>query len=104
EPGAPLEAALDRWPGAEVLLTSRYHAAITGAWAGSRVVVIGINEKLRGAAEELGAPLIGPAAGREEVERALREAVVRPPPRHLAEAARAAVARWHAAARAAIVR
>ncbi|MFM7751694.1 MAG: polysaccharide pyruvyl transferase family protein, partial [Opitutaceae bacterium] len=40
EPGAPLEAALDRWPGAEVLLTSRYHAAITGAWAGSRVVVI----------------------------------------------------------------
>ena len=50
EPGAPLESALARWPGAEILLTSRYHAAITGVWAGSRVVVIGINEKLRGAA------------------------------------------------------
>jgi len=104
EAGAPLGTALDRWPGAEVLLTSRYHAAITASWAGSRVVVIGINEKLRGAAEELGTPLIGPAAGREEVERALRAAVVRPPPHRLAAAARAAVAGWHAAARAAIAR
>lgn len=104
EPGAPLESALARWPGAEVLLTSRYHAAITGAWAGSRVVVIGINEKLRGAAEELGTPLIPPSAKRDEVERALREAAVHPAPRHLAEAARTAVAQWHAAARAAIVR
>ena len=97
-PGAPLESALARWPGAEILLTARYHAAITGVWAGSRVVVIGINEKLRGAAEELGTPLITTSADRTEVERAMRDAVVRPVPRHLAAAARAACEEWHAAA------
>ena len=99
EPGASLESALARWPGAEILLTSRYHAAITAAWAGSRVVVIGTNEKLRGAAEELGTPLIGPTADRSEVERAIRDAVVRPAPRHLAAAARAACREWLGAAR-----
>lgn len=98
-PGAPLESALARWPGAEILLTSRYHAAITGVWAGSRVVVIGINEKLRGAATELGTPLISPSADQAEVERAIRDAVARPAPRHLAAAARAACEEWHAAAR-----
>lgn len=97
-PGAPLESALARWPGAEILLTSRYHAAITGVWAGSRVVVIGINEKLRGAATELGTPLISPSADQAEVERAIRDAVARPAPRHLASAARAACEEWHAAA------
>ncbi len=98
DPGAALEKTLARWPGAELLLTSRYHAAITAAWAGSRVVVIGINEKLRGAAEELGTPLIGPGAERAEVERALQSALVHPAPRHLASAARAACEDWHAAA------
>jgi polysaccharide pyruvyl transferase WcaK-like protein len=98
-PGAPLESALARWPGAEILLTSRYHAAITGVWAGSRVVVIGINEKLRGAATELGTPLISPSADQAEVERAIRDTVARPAPRHLAAAARAACEEWHAAAR-----
>jgi hypothetical protein len=62
------------------------------------VVVIGINEKLRGAAEELGTPLIGPGAERAEVERALQSALVHPAPRHLASAARAACEDWHAAA------
>lgn len=104
EPGAPLESALARWPGAEILLTSRYHAAITGVWAGSRVVVIGINEKLRGAAAELGTPLISPAADQGEVRQAIRDAVVRPAPRHLAAAARTACAEWHAAARGRIAR
>lgn len=94
-----MESALARWPGAEILLTSRYHAAITGVWAGSRVVVIGINEKLRGAATELGTPLISPSADQAEVERAIRDAVARPAPRHLAAAARAACEEWHAAAR-----
>lgn len=98
-PGAPLSSALARWPGAELLVTSRYHAALTAAWAGSRVVVIVTNEKLRAAADDLGVPRIGPAAGAAEVARAIGEARTVLPPLSLAEAARRACGEWHAAAR-----
>ncbi|MBM3854131.1 MAG: hypothetical protein FJ399_13410, partial [Verrucomicrobia bacterium] len=39
-PAAPLPEVLARWPGAEWLVTARYHAALAGAWAGSKVVVL----------------------------------------------------------------
>ncbi len=103
-PGNPLSSAMVRWPGAELLVTSRYHAALTGAWAGSSVVVIVTNEKLRAAADELGVPRIGPAADAEEVARALEEARPVPPPRQLAASARRACAEWHAAARGAMAK
>jgi hypothetical protein len=51
------QEALPSWPSGEWLLSSRYHAALAGAWAGSKGVVIALNEKLRSAADETGFPL-----------------------------------------------
>lgn len=99
-PGASLASAMARWPGAELIVTARYHAALTAAWAGSRIVVIATNEKLRAAADELGVPRIGPAAGAQEVTRAIAEARSMPSPRHLAAAARKACAEWRGTAKA----
>lgn len=48
---------LARWPSGEWLLSSRYHATLAGAWAGSKAVVIALNEKLRAAADETGFPV-----------------------------------------------
>ncbi len=76
--GAPLSDVLGRWPSGEWLITSRFHAAIAGAWAGSKVVVVGINEKLRSIARDLNAPLIEPDADESTVLQALRSA--RPSP------------------------
>jgi hypothetical protein len=61
-PGAPLAAVLAAWPSAAWLVTSRFHAAITGAWAGSRVLVVTTNEKLRGLAADLALPTLAPDA------------------------------------------
>jgi polysaccharide pyruvyl transferase WcaK-like protein len=59
------------WPSGEWLITSRYHAALAGAWSGSKVVVIGINEKLRGIAHEFGLPCLSPTAVTHDIEAAL---------------------------------
>ncbi len=90
EDGIPLSEVLTRWPSGEWLITSRYHAAIAGAWAGSKVVVIGTNEKLRSVALDLGAPLIEPDADTATVQRALAAARPVPPPQALAAQAEAA--------------
>ena len=42
------------WGVPEVLVTSRYHGALFGAWAGCRVVVIERNAKLTGIVDQLG--------------------------------------------------
>jgi Polysaccharide pyruvyl transferase len=86
-PGAPINETLAAWPSAEWLLTARYHAAMSGAWAGSRIVVIATNEKLRAAARELGVPYVSPDAAEKQVTDALRSAAtVMPPTRLLAQA------------------
>ncbi len=99
-PGAPLPAVLARWPSAEWLVTSRFHAAIAGAWAGSKVVVIGTNEKLRGIALQLGLPCLPPDADTAQVANAL--ALAQPVPPALlaaaADSARRAVLAWRHAA------
>lgn len=82
--GAPLAEVMRGWPSGEWLVTARYHAAIAGAWAGSRVVVVGTNEKLRGVAAALGAPMITSGATAETVGRALEAAVPCPAPQRLA--------------------
>jgi hypothetical protein len=92
EPGAPLVEVLARWPAAEWLVTSRYHAALAGAWSGSRIVIIATNEKLRAAAADLAAPVVSPDGDATAITRALAEARPATPPRHLAESARAACA------------
>lgn len=79
--GAPLGDVLNRWPSGEWLVTSRYHAALAGAWAGSKIVIIGTNEKLRAAAHTLHVPLISREADEAAVTRALASAA--PVPRAL---------------------
>ncbi len=85
--GASLSEVLPWWPSGEWLITSRFHAAIAGAWAGSKVVVIGINEKLRSIARDLDTPLVEPDADEATVLRALRSARPLPPPIALAQQA-----------------
>ena len=91
-PGAELSDVLARWPSGEWLLTARYHAALAGAWAGSKTVVITTNEKLRAAAEELHTAVISPDADETAVRSALQNAIAAKPPHELAERAQAACA------------
>lgn len=98
EPGAPaphrqsipLGAVLRRWPTGEWLLTSRFHAALAGAWGGSKIVVIATNEKLRAVAEELGTPAVSPNADADTVLRAFQAARPAIPPAAQADRAWAA--------------
>jgi hypothetical protein len=69
-----LAQVLEGWPSGEWLVTSRYHATLAGAWAGSRAVVIATNEKLQGAAEEFGYPSLDPAAAPDGLDALLRSA------------------------------
>ncbi|MCX6952347.1 MAG: hypothetical protein NTV51_09305 [Verrucomicrobia bacterium] len=57
-PAPSLDVALGRWPSGEWLVTARYHAALAGAWAGSKVSIVSTNEKLRAAAHELSCPML----------------------------------------------
>lgn len=91
-PGAPLPATLARWPSGEWLVTARYHAAIAGAWAGSKIVVLTTNEKLRGAARELGLVAVDVDADQRAVTRALAAAAPVAAPQHHAARAFAACA------------
>jgi polysaccharide pyruvyl transferase WcaK-like protein len=90
--GAPLNQVLARWPSGEWLLTARYHAALAAAWAGSRIVVLGINEKLRAAAAELHAPIVSPEVDENSLARALSNAQPAIAPQPSAESAYAACA------------
>jgi hypothetical protein len=71
DPGTSLAGALARWPSGEWLVTARYHAALAGCWAGSKIVIIATNEKLQAAARELGCPTISSDASAEAVAQAL---------------------------------
>jgi len=90
EPGSPLTHSLARWPSGEWLVTSRYHAALAGAWSGSKVIVVSTNEKLRAAARELGCPLLSPSADESAVERAFATVTRAAPPSAAADCAFAA--------------
>lgn len=53
-PHAALDAMLTCWGAPETIITSRYHAALIGAWSGARVVAIERSEKIRGLAAQSG--------------------------------------------------
>ncbi len=74
QPGASLRTVMAGWPSGEWLLTSRYHAALAGAWSGAKIVVIATNAKLAAVARELGAARVTPDASQAEVQRALQTA------------------------------
>jgi polysaccharide pyruvyl transferase WcaK-like protein len=92
----PLASAIAQWPSGEWLLTARFHAAIAGAWAGSKVVTISTNEKLRGIAHDLHVPAIATDADEAAVSRAFAAAA--PVPRaaltQMAESAQRACAEF----------
>jgi 2-polyprenyl-3-methyl-5-hydroxy-6-metoxy-1,4-benzoquinol methylase len=50
--GESMEDLLDAWGRPETLITSRYHAALIGAWQGARVVAIERSEKIRGLVQQ----------------------------------------------------
>lgn len=77
-PVASLESALARWPSGEWLVTARFHAALCGAVSGSKIVIIGTNEKLRGVARDLDCPVLPVDADEAAVLQALRLADGRP--------------------------
>lgn len=49
-----LEEMLATWGSPETLITSRYHAAVIGAWCGARVIAIERSDKIRGLAAQSG--------------------------------------------------
>lgn len=49
-----LGAMLDSWGSPQTLITSRYHAAVIGAWSGARVVAIERSDKIRGLVAQSG--------------------------------------------------
>ena len=95
---APLARALERWPSGEWLVTARYHAALAGGWARSKIAVIATNEKLRAAARELQCAIILPDADAATVSRALAVAQPAVPGTAQAAAAHAACAAFVEAA------
>jgi polysaccharide pyruvyl transferase WcaK-like protein len=68
------------WGVPEVLVTSRYHGALFGAWAGSRVAVIERNAKLIGIVDQLGLVSVPDLRTAPPLVSALRDA--RPVERH----------------------
>ena len=56
--GISARALLTGWEGVGSLFVSRYHAALTGAWMGAKVAVFARNDKVAGAARQLGLPTV----------------------------------------------
>ena len=72
-------ALLSCWEGLGSLFVSRYHALLVGAWMHARVSVFARNDKVAGAARQLGLPTVAGLAHPEEILRAVDAA--RPVPR-----------------------
>jgi len=51
---ASIEELFRVWGDCDIVVSSRYHAALIQAWRGSRVAIIARNDKLRGLAEQIG--------------------------------------------------
>lgn len=85
-PSRSLSSVWSRWPTGEWLITARFHAALAGAWAGSKIVVITTNEKLRAASRELGCVVLAPDADEATATAALHTAAAPSPPRAFPQA------------------
>jgi hypothetical protein len=89
-----LDGLLDAWGAPETLITSRYHAAVAGAWWGARVVAVCRSGKVQGWVEQGGATGLAAFDDVTEIRRAAAAARPVPPDRltALADAAERSVA------------
>lgn len=71
-PAESLASAVGRWPSGEWLVTARFHAALAGAWAGSKIAILATNEKLRAVSRELACPLLATDADAATVTHTLQ--------------------------------
>jgi polysaccharide pyruvyl transferase WcaK-like protein len=62
------------WGAPETIVTSRYHGALFGAWAGARVIVVERNAKLTGLVEQLGLTSIKDLTSAEPLLTAMEQA------------------------------
>lgn len=76
-----VQALLRPWGTPELLLTSRYHGALIGAWAGCRTVAFDRSLKVAAGTRELGLPLLGSLADPAAVCRVLDAATAADPVR-----------------------
>lgn len=68
---ATADELLAAWPVGEVIVGSRYHALLVGAWRGSRLVAVHRNDKLAAAARSLGCMAIERADDAEGLRAAI---------------------------------
>lgn len=66
------------WRAPGRLVTSRYHAAILGAWTGARVVAVERSEKIRGLVRQMGMASVPALTDADRVRRALDAATAVP--------------------------
>ncbi len=71
---ASIEELFKVWGDCDIVVSSRYHAALIQAWRGSRVAIIARNDKLRGLAEQIGCQPIENLAHPDALGRAIAAA------------------------------
>jgi len=69
-----MEELLERWGVPEVMLTSRYHTLLVGAWMGCRLVGIERNDKVSAMVKQLGVGGLKNMESAEEMRRAIEAA------------------------------
>ena len=70
-PYKSMKEVLGNWPASEWVITSRYHTTLASAWAGSKTVVLAINDKLKNAAYDCDYPYLEKKANPREIIKAL---------------------------------
>lgn len=65
---------LSAWPAPNLLVSSRYHGLMIGAWAGARLLAVERNDKLAGAAESLDCARIGSLCDAAELRNKIESA------------------------------
>lgn len=71
---ADMAELLRPWGNPGRLITSRYHAAVVGAWGGARLLSISRSDKIRGLVEQLGVETVASFTDAQEIEHALARA------------------------------
>lgn len=71
-----MQEVVSLWPSSEWALSSRYHTTLASAWAGSKVVVIATNDKLKHGAIECGYPFLDKSSSPKQIIKALQSSTI----------------------------